>query len=25
MPDWRTVIFTAPLKSVAPEKVTLPF
>jgi NitT/TauT family transport system substrate-binding protein len=25
MPDWRTVIFTGPLKSVAPEKVTLPF
>jgi NitT/TauT family transport system substrate-binding protein len=25
MPDWRTVIFTAPLRSVAPEKVTLPF
>ena len=25
MPDWRTVIFTAPLKSVAPEKVTMPF
>ena len=25
MPDWRTVIFTAPLRSVAPEKVTLSF
>jgi ABC-type nitrate/sulfonate/bicarbonate transport system substrate-binding protein len=24
MPDWRTVIFPAPLKSVAPDKVTLP-
>jgi NitT/TauT family transport system substrate-binding protein len=24
MPDWRTVIFPVPLKSVAPEKVTLP-
>ena len=24
MPDWRTVIFPGPLKSVAPEKVTLP-
>ena len=24
MPDWRTVIFPAPLKSVAPEKVKLP-
>ena len=25
MPDWRTVIFTSPLKSVAPDRVTLPF
>src|SRR3984893_14465661 len=25
MPDWSTVIFTAPLRSVAPEKVTLSF
>ena len=24
MPDWRTVIFSAPLKSVAPDKVTIP-
>jgi ABC-type nitrate/sulfonate/bicarbonate transport system substrate-binding protein len=25
MPDWHTVIFTAPLKSVAPDRVTLSF
>jgi ABC-type nitrate/sulfonate/bicarbonate transport system substrate-binding protein len=24
MPDWRSIIFPAPLKSVAPERVTLP-
>jgi aliphatic sulfonates family ABC transporter substrate-binding protein len=24
MPDWRTIIFPGPLKSVAPDKVTLP-